>query len=148
MGGMGGMGGCFGGAMAMGGAGGLMGGGKGGGAMGMGGAGGGMGEVRFQLAESASVAVQALNGSMIMGQQITVTPDVSSKDGTKVLVSGLGPGVGWQELKDHFGQAGAIAFADLKKGGGAAAMGGMGGCFGGAMAMGGAGGLMGGGKGG
>merc|ERR1740123_2002462 len=102
-GGMGGMGGCFGGM-------GAMGGGKGGAQ----GGGGGMGEVRFQLAESAQVAAQALNGSMIMGQQITVTPDVSSKDGTKVLVSGLGPGVKWQELKDHFAQAGAIAFAGTK----------------------------------
>merc|ERR1719330_1074316 len=81
---------------------------------GLGGTGSGKGEVRFESQQSAMTAIQALNGSLIQGKQVTVTPDMTSQDGTKILVSGLGPGVGWQELKDHFGQAGKVAFAGMK----------------------------------
>lgn len=78
------------------------------------GSGSGIGEVRFDNPMSAQAAVQGLDGSMIAGQSITVARDMSSQDGTKVLVSGCGPGVSWQELKDHFAQAGKVCFAAMK----------------------------------
>merc|ERR1711862_105161 len=34
-----------------------------------------------------------------------------SQDGTKLMVKGFTPGTQWQELKDHFGQVGPVAFA-------------------------------------
>merc|ERR1719188_1541472 len=87
------------------------------GAMGGMGAMGGCAEVRFDIPSSTMTAIQALNGSFVMGQQITVQADMTSKDGTKIIVSGLAPGVSWQELKDHFAQAGTVAFAGMKSGG-------------------------------
>merc|ERR1719323_2319100 len=85
-------------------------GGGGGGGCAAGGAGGVKGEVRFDTQMSAMAAIQGLNGSMVMGQQITVVPDQASHDGTKVIVTGLAPGVGWQDLKDHFAIAGKVCF--------------------------------------
>merc|ERR1740123_498833 len=95
------------GGMAMGGMGGMA-------AMGGGCGGGRTGEVRFDSPQSAMVAIQALNGSALGGQQIQVAADTSSVDGTKVTVTGLAPGVGWQDLKDLFKQAGNVAFAGIK----------------------------------
>jgi len=92
-----------------------------------------VGEVRFDDPSHAPLAVKKLNGSMMLGTQIHVNLDMTSKDSSKVIVSNIPPGVGWQELKDHFKEAGlAIAFVDLgtrgaTKGGATAGMGGMGG---------------------
>jgi len=78
-----------------------------------------VGEVRFDDPSHAPQAVQALNGSMMLGSKINVALDGGSKDGSKVIVSNIPHGVGWQELKDHFKEAGlSIAFVDLKTPGG------------------------------
>ncbi|CAK0833571.1 unnamed protein product [Prorocentrum cordatum] len=60
------------------------------------------GEVRFEQAVSVHAAV-ALSGTSLGGSTITVIPDATSKDGTKIT-----------ELKDHFKSCGAIAHADVK----------------------------------
>merc|ERR1740123_972288 len=72
------------------------------------------GEVRFDNPQSAMVAIQGLNGSMLGGQQIQITADTTSVDSTKITVTGLAPGVGWQDLKDLMAQAGKVAFAGIK----------------------------------
>merc|ERR1719203_2211698 len=72
------------------------------------------GEVRFETQMNAMAAIQGLNGSDLGGQQITVVADQNSQDGTKIIVTGLAPGVGWQDLKDHFAIAGKVCFANVK----------------------------------
>lgn len=114
--------GCAGGGMMMGGGGygGMMMGGCGGkgGCMMFGGGGAAgptkFGEIRFDAPESAQAALQTLSGSMLMGRKINASMDLTSHDGTKLQVSGLAPGVNWQELKDHFQVAGRVAFANIK----------------------------------
>jgi len=71
------------------------------------------GEVRFADMMSAQGAL-ALTGTDLGGSAITVVPDPRSTDGTKVTVTGFGPQVMWQELKDHMKQCGAVVFADVK----------------------------------
>jgi RNA recognition motif-containing protein len=71
------------------------------------------GEVRFDHAVCVHSAV-AMSGTSLGGSAITVTPDMTSKDGTKVIVRGFGPQVMWQELKDHFKPCGTVAHADVK----------------------------------
>lgn len=70
-----------------------------------------VGEVRYESAEHAQAAMQALNGSMLLGSQIFIMSAPDSQDGTKLMVKGFAPGTQWQELKDHFGQIGPVAFA-------------------------------------
>jgi len=72
------------------------------------------GEVRYDNPQHAQVAAAMLNGSQLGSSMITVTMDMTSKDGSKVLVSNVGPEIQWQELKDHFAQAGQVAFANVK----------------------------------
>jgi len=69
------------------------------------------GEVRYDNPSHAQDAAERLSGSLLMGAAIAVELDVSSKDGSKVFVHGLPNGCQWQELKDHFGQLGPVAFA-------------------------------------
>ncbi|CAK0800673.1 unnamed protein product [Prorocentrum cordatum] len=71
------------------------------------------GEVRFEQAMSVRTAV-AMTGSVLGGSAITVIPDATSTDGTKVIVRGFGQAVAWQELKDHFKACGPIAHADVR----------------------------------
>jgi len=87
-------------------------------------------EVRYDDASHAQQAAQLLNGSLIAGGPIEVQLDANSKDGTKLLISGIPAGVQWQEVKDHFAQCGPVGFAAVNdpnqkggKGGGNAAMG-------------------------
>jgi len=100
----------------------------------------GVGEVRYDDASLAQVAVASFNGSMLGGAEIEVKLDMNSQDGSKVVVKGIPPGLDWQELKDHFGTIGRVAFCDVKggkgkgkggKGGFGGGGGGFGGCFGG-----------------
>lgn len=73
-----------------------------------------MGEVRYETAEQAQNALLSLQGSeMAGGARITVNLDGSSKDGTKLIVSGIPAGADWQELKDHFSQVGPVAYAGI-----------------------------------
>merc|ERR1719487_1892118 len=71
-------------------------------------------EVRFDDTETAQRAADTLNGSQIGGATITVEMDPNSKDGTRIKVAGVPKGADWQEVKDHFGQIGRVAFADIK----------------------------------
>jgi len=71
------------------------------------------GEVRYDNPYCAQVAAEKLSGSFLHGAQISVKFDVGSKDGSKVFVYGIPPGCQWQELKDHFGQLGQVAFATI-----------------------------------
>jgi len=73
----------------------------------------GTGEVRFENALSCQTALQTMNGSVLAGQQIYVSFDPNSKDGTRIIVTGLAPAVEWQELKDHFSTVGQVAFANI-----------------------------------
>merc|ERR1719499_2349764 len=92
----------------------MMGGGMmGGGMMGAGGA-GSKGEIRYDNPMCAQQALAGLQGTELNGAQITIGQDVTSKDGTKLWVTGIAPGTSWQELKDHFAQAGQVAFANVK----------------------------------
>jgi len=56
----------------------------------------------------------AMTGTVLGGSPITVIPDTTSTDGTKIIVRGFGPSVAWQELKDHFRACGPMAHADIK----------------------------------
>eukprot|EP00928_Gymnodinium_smaydae_P026552 TRINITY_DN20817_c0_g1_i1.p1 TRINITY_DN20817_c0_g1~~TRINITY_DN20817_c0_g1_i1.p1 ORF type:complete len:357 (+),score=97.80 TRINITY_DN20817_c0_g1_i1:70-1140(+) len=79
----------------------------------------GVGEVRYESAEGAQMAMQALDGSVMMGNQISVQLDKSSKDGSKLIVTRLPAGIGWQDLKDHFKQVGGdLAYVGINKDGG------------------------------
>merc|ERR1719387_2757788 len=62
-------------------------------------------------------ALAMLNGSSLGGSTIKVALDQTSIDGTKLIVTGVPPGIEWQELKDHFGQIGKVAFAGIQQGG-------------------------------
>jgi len=72
------------------------------------------GEVRYELQEHAWEAQQRIDGTVFEGGMLSVKLDASSKDGTKVLVSGIAQGICWQELKDHFSQIGTVSFAGIK----------------------------------
>jgi len=74
-----------------------------------------IGEVRYDNPEHAQHAMSLLNGSTVGGAVIEVKQDMTSKDGTKLLVTGLPVGLDWQELKDHFGCVGTVAFCDVKQ---------------------------------
>lgn len=87
-----------------------------------------VGEIRYDNPFHAQMAIGMLNNSAFNGGTISVDWDANSKDGTKLIVRGIPPGSEWQELKDHFGQMGTVAFADVKgagnrKGKGSAAKG-------------------------
>jgi len=71
-------------------------------------------EVRFDDATTAQLAANTLNGSDLGGTIIMVELDPGSKDGTRIKVSGIPSGAGWQDIKDHFNQVGRVAFADIK----------------------------------
>lgn len=66
-------------------------------------------EVRFAATSEAERALE-YNGSLLHDVPITVQPDVTSKDGTKVLVQGLPVGTLHEELRDHFSGAGIVLF--------------------------------------
>jgi len=75
-------------------------------------------EVRFEAPADAMDAIERLDGSELSGYTLSVVPHQKTQDGTKVLVSGLGAGVEWQDLKDHFQQVGKVVFTAIKKSGG------------------------------
>lgn len=72
-----------------------------------------VGEIRFETADEAKQAVTVLNGSTLMGAEITVKQHPTSKDGTKLQVFGIPPQCQWQELKDAFAKVGTVVFADV-----------------------------------
>mmetsp|Transcript_43301 Transcript_43301/g.114032 ORF Transcript_43301/g.114032 Transcript_43301/m.114032 type:complete len:202 (+) Transcript_43301:3-608(+) len=71
-------------------------------------------EVRYVSPMHAQSAVESLNGSSFHGGTLNVLFDQFSKDGTKLIVSGVPAGVGWMELKEHFKAIGSVAFAGFK----------------------------------
>ena len=60
--------------------------------------------MRFFSAAYAQHALQALDQSLLGGQQIMLALDANFPDGTKIIVTNMPAGVGWQELKTHFSQ--------------------------------------------
>jgi len=74
----------------------------------------GQGEVRYSNALEAQTAIATLSGTDFKGSRITVGVDMTSQDGTKVWITGIPLGTSWQELKEHFTWAGAVAFANVK----------------------------------
>mmetsp|Transcript_12889 Transcript_12889/g.22272 ORF Transcript_12889/g.22272 Transcript_12889/m.22272 type:complete len:416 (-) Transcript_12889:66-1313(-) len=80
------------------------------------------GEVRFEDAEAANTALTSMNGSFLGGGRIFIQTDPTSHDGTKLIVRGVQPGVEWQELKDHFGSVGTVAFCTIKPAPGSAVL--------------------------
>lgn len=73
-----------------------------------------VGEVRYDSSAAAQQAMHMLQGTeMGFGCKVSISMDASSKDGTKLIVTGIPPGSGWQELKDHFNQAGQVAYAGV-----------------------------------
>lgn len=76
-----------------------------------------IGEVRYDAREHAQRALEQLDGSILAGAAISLVLDGTSKDGTKLFVSGIPLGVEWQELKDHFSPIGTVGYAGIKGGG-------------------------------
>mmetsp|Transcript_5415 Transcript_5415/g.10174 ORF Transcript_5415/g.10174 Transcript_5415/m.10174 type:complete len:578 (-) Transcript_5415:141-1874(-) len=74
---------------------------------------GGVGEVRYDSPADTRMAMMQLHGSTLHGYQLSLQLDATSKDGTKLIVYGIAPGVEWQEMKDHFGQIGVVAYANV-----------------------------------
>jgi len=74
---------------------------------------GGVGEVRYDSPADTRTAMMQLNGSTLHGYRLSLQLDATSKDGTKLIVYGIAPGVEWQEMKDHFGQIGVVAYANV-----------------------------------
>mmetsp|Transcript_108702 Transcript_108702/g.307438 ORF Transcript_108702/g.307438 Transcript_108702/m.307438 type:complete len:445 (-) Transcript_108702:203-1537(-) len=72
-----------------------------------------VGEVRYDSTSDARQAMLLLDGTNLHGYQLSLQMDNSSKDGTKLIVYGLAPGIQWQEIKDHFSQVGTVAFANI-----------------------------------
>merc|ERR1719221_1657492 len=88
----------------------------------------GVGEIRYDFPAHTRQAMATLNGSSLQGFRITLQLDQTSKDGTKLIVYGLAPGIEWQEMKDHFAQIGVVAYANVtSRGPGSAKGGGKGG---------------------
>eukprot|EP00933_Yihiella_yeosuensis_P081193 TRINITY_DN94754_c0_g1_i1.p1 TRINITY_DN94754_c0_g1~~TRINITY_DN94754_c0_g1_i1.p1 ORF type:complete len:566 (+),score=132.85 TRINITY_DN94754_c0_g1_i1:66-1700(+) len=77
-----------------------------------------VGEVRFTNPEDASAAIVQFNGSEFLGKIISVQADQSSTDGSKLLIYDLPDEAQWQELKDHFGSVGRVAYAGIRGGSG------------------------------
>merc|ERR1712216_798029 len=76
-----------------------------------GGAGGGLSaELRYASPMHAQMAVNMLNGAVFNGTKIRLAMDPMSPDGTKLIVSGLPPGTGWQDVKDYCVCVGPVAF--------------------------------------
>lgn len=73
----------------------------------------GMGEVRYTTPEQAQAALEQLSGSVLRGVEVSVQPDPTSQDASKILVSNLPAGLDWKELKEHFAQVGEVAFAGI-----------------------------------
>lgn len=69
------------------------------------------GEVRFQEADAALRALSVRRH--FWGRPISVKADQTSQDGTKVLVMGLPPQCGWQDLKDFMREHGEVAFVQV-----------------------------------
>eukprot|EP00927_Polykrikos_kofoidii_P072556 TRINITY_DN6865_c0_g1_i1.p1 TRINITY_DN6865_c0_g1~~TRINITY_DN6865_c0_g1_i1.p1 ORF type:complete len:859 (-),score=142.58 TRINITY_DN6865_c0_g1_i1:92-2668(-) len=73
------------------------------------------GEIRFYHPECAQRAAQMLNGSVLNGSRLAVHMDNACWDATKVIVTGMSPGLAWQELKDHFCQVGQVHYANINR---------------------------------
>ena len=64
---------------------------------------------------TAQQAMAVLQGATMEDSQSTIALDSTSKDMTKLSITGVPAGAGWQELKDHFAQAGmVVAYAGFK----------------------------------
>lgn len=76
------------------------------------------GTVRYFTTDEAQVAIATYNNTEMNGHTIEVRMHSGTKDQTKIQIFGMPPGTEWQEVKDHFGQVGKIAFAETYTGGG------------------------------
>lgn len=71
-------------------------------------------DVRFDDPSAVEFAVE-MTGTPLHGQPITVKKDLLSKDGTKVIVSGLIPSTHHEELKQLFSPCGVVVFAGKRR---------------------------------
>merc|ERR1711920_685938 len=83
-------------------------------------------EVRYGTPALTQHAASVLNGSVLSGDTLSVRVDPGSKDGTKIIITGLSPGAAWQDVKDHCAQAGDVEFTQVKAAGGKGGKGGVG----------------------
>lgn len=72
-----------------------------------------VGEVRYTTKEDADKAKNMFNGTFFKGNTISVRPDLSSFNGTKLMVFNIPIGTDWTELREQFVQAGQIAFCGI-----------------------------------
>lgn len=70
------------------------------------------GTVRYGTAEEAQMAISTLNGTFMNGSMIEVQLHGGTKDQTKISINGMPHGTEWQEVKDFFGQIGAVLFSE------------------------------------
>merc|ERR1719330_490291 len=63
--------------------------------------------------------MQALNGSVFAGGPLTI--ELDSSNASKLRISGLCPGIQWQQVKDHFAQFGSVCFCEVHPADGATA---------------------------
>ncbi|CAE8616326.1 unnamed protein product [Polarella glacialis] len=77
-----------------------------------------VGEVRFEDPRHARKAVDRVHGTVVNGQQVAVTLNPSSQDGSKITVTGLRANYRWQELKDVFQHIGPVSFCAISGPGG------------------------------
>lgn len=73
-------------------------------------------ELRYENPFDAQRALKEMNGEVVNGNQVFVMADQTSKDGSKLLVTGLAPGTDWKEVKEQFSAVGPVAFCQVKSG--------------------------------
>jgi len=70
------------------------------------------GIVRYETHDLAAQAIESMNGTQMGTHTIEVKMHGGTTDKTKIQIFGMPPGTEWQELKDHFGQIGKVAFSE------------------------------------
>merc|ERR1719416_98048 len=71
-----------------------------------------IGEVRFETAVAAQMAVQHLNGLQIHGMQVIV--ELDQQEASKVIVRNLPESINWDEIREQFGSIGPVVSAGFQ----------------------------------
>eukprot|EP00930_Biecheleria_cincta_P019967 TRINITY_DN15108_c0_g2_i1.p1 TRINITY_DN15108_c0_g2~~TRINITY_DN15108_c0_g2_i1.p1 ORF type:complete len:468 (+),score=114.82 TRINITY_DN15108_c0_g2_i1:57-1406(+) len=72
------------------------------------------GEVRYEHAGHAALALSTLDKQLFKGSIVRVVQDFTCRDNSRILIGNLPDGTTWQELKQHFQKIGQIAFCGIK----------------------------------